>query len=234
MLGGAGARAGVPALARAPRAMREAASESRARGLLRWTLSCGCQPGRHCPAVSTPKTAEAFRVLARGWHPKHPGVNMKLMSIAAMALSMPMMALAGTASQDVNGQDQKVTITGCAVKGTGDGDGFLLANGADMKARVLYWLDDDDDEVQKFIGQLVEVTGEVEGDVKRGEIEVERENGMIELEIKAGDRKATVKLADVPSAIGTSGAVKDRETELPYLVRKLDVKSAKSIAPSCQ
>ena len=101
-------------------------------------------------------------------------------------------------------------------------------------ARILYWLDDDDDEVAKLMGQLIEVTGEVEGDVKRGEIEVERENGMIELEIKADGRKANVKLADVPSAVGTSGSVKDHEVELPYLVRKLDVKSAKSIAPSCR
>jgi hypothetical protein len=57
---------------------------------------------------------------------------------------------------------------------------------------------------------------------------------MIELEIKADGRKANVKLADVPSAVGTSGSVKDREVELPYLVRKLDVQSAKSIAPSCR
>jgi hypothetical protein len=101
-------------------------------------------------------------------------------------------------------------------------------------ARILYWLDDDDHEVAKLMGQLIEVTGEVEGDVKRGEIEIERENGMVELEIKADGRKANVKLADVPSAVGTSGSVKDREVELPYLVRKLDVQSAKSIAPSCR
>ena len=125
------------------------------------------------------------------------------------------------------------------MKGNGDGDGFLLANSVEqttrttstptregstvsstttkeMKpARILDWLDDDDDEVAKLMGQLVEVTGEVEGDVKRGEIEVERENGMIELEIKADGRKANVKVADVPSAIGTAGSVKDREVELP-------------------
>ena len=154
-------------------------------------------------------------------------------------------------------QDQeKVTLTGCAVKGNGDGDGFLLANSveqttrtspnatgstvsssttSEMKpARVLYWLDDDDDAVASLMGQLIEVTGEVEGDVKRGEIQIERENGMIELEIKADGRKANVKLTDVPSAIGTSGSVKDNETELPYIVRKLDVKSARSIAPTCK
>ena len=56
---------------------------------------------------------------------------------------------------------------------------------------------------------------------------------MIELEIKADGRNANVKLPDVPSAIGTAGSVKDREAELPYLVRKLDVKTAKSLAPTC-
>jgi hypothetical protein len=180
---------------------------------------------------------------------------MKLMSIAGAMMAAALTAAAGVSPAAAQ---EKVTLTGCAVKGNGDGDGFLLANAVEqttrttvtpeatgssvssstttaMKpARILYWLDDDDDEVQKFMGQLVEVTGEVEGDVKRGEIEVERERGMIELEIKAAEgRKANVKLTDVPSAVGTSGSVKDAEVELPYVVRKLDVKSAKAIAPSC-
>ena len=183
---------------------------------------------------------------------------MKLTSIVGVLAVAALVAASRPAQVTAAGGQEKVTLTGCAVKGNGDGDGFLLANSVEqttrttttptregstvsstttneMKpARILYWLDDDDDEVAKLMGQLVEVTGEVEGDVKRGEIEVERENGMIELEIKADGRKANVKLADVPSAIGTSGSVKDREVELPYIVRKLDVKSAKSIAPSCQ
>ena len=162
----------------------------------------------------------------------------------------------GVRAQDRD--DKKVTVVGCAVKGTSHGDGFLLANAVerttvttvaptaggavvssatstDMKpARVLYWFDDDDDVTGKLMGQLIEVTGEVEGDVERGKIEVERENGMIELEIDADGRKANVKLADVPSAVGTSGSVKDCEAELPYLVRKLDVKSARSVAPTCK
>ena len=158
---------------------------------------------------------------------------MKLMTTVGAALTLTLFA--GASMPVATAQDRNVTITGCAVKGSGDGDGFLLANTTDPAApRILFWLDDDDDEVQKLMGQLVEVTGEVEGDVKRGEIEVEREGGMIELEIKAAGRKANVKLADVPSALGTAGSVKDREVELPYVVRKLDVKSAKSIAPTCK
>ena len=184
---------------------------------------------------------------------------MKLMSIGGVMVAAVLTVGAGAESVTAAGAQDKVTLTGCAVKGSGDGDGFLLANAVEqttrttvtpdaagstvsstsareMKpARMLYWLDDDDDVVEKMTGQLVEITGEVEGDIKRGEIEVERENGMIELEIKAEDgRKANVRLADVPSAVGTSGSVKDSEQELPYMVRKLDVKSAKSIAPTCQ
>ena len=107
-------------------------------------------------------------------------------------------------------------MTGCAYKADGDGDGFLLANavGQAKTPRLLYWLDDDDDEVKKLMGQLVEVTGDLKGEVKRGEIEIERENGMIEFDIKAGGRKATVKVPEIPSATGASG--KAREVDLEY------------------
>ena len=85
-----------------------------------------------------------------------------------------------------------------------------------------------------MMGQLVEVTGDVGEDVKRGEIKVEREKGMVELEINAAGRKATVKLAEVPSAIDAETSVKDRDQTLGYVVRKLDVKSAKIVAASCK
>ena len=184
------------------------------------------------------------------------GIYMKRTSILGALAVATLVAANSPVAVGANQDQEKVTLTGCAVKGNGDGDGFLLANSveqttrtspnatgstvssstsSEMKsARILYWLDDDDDAVASLMGQLIEVTGEVEGDVKRGEIQIERENGMIELEIKADGRKANVKLTDVPSAIGTSGSVKDSETELPYIVRKLDVKSARSIAPTCK
>jgi hypothetical protein len=187
---------------------------------------------------------------------------MKLTSIVGFIVATALIAGSKPAQVTAAEEQKNVTLVGCAVKGDGDGDGFLLANSVDqttrttvtesqagstvsstttktttneMKpARILYWLDDDDDVVEKLMGQLVEVKGDVEGDVERGKIQVERENGMIELEINADGRKANVKLAEVPSAIGTSGSVRDREVELPYVVRKLDVKSAKSLAPSCR
>src|SRR6187455_1709544 len=107
---------------------------------------------------------------------------MKLTSIAA-AIVLTALAI-GSRPARVTAAEEKVTLTGCAVKGNGDGDGFLLANSVEqttrttttptpagstvssttttneMKpARILYWLDDDDHEVAKLMGQLIEVTG---------------------------------------------------------------------------
>ena len=154
----------------------------------------------------------------------------------ALLLAMTVAASAPAANATaVANQDKKSPIVGCAVKGTGDGDGFLLARDPDpaTRARVLYWLDDDDDEVQAMMGQLVEITGDVGDDVKRGEIKVEREKDMVKLEINAAGRKATVKLAETPAAISAETSGKDRDEKLSYVVRKLDVKSAKIVAASC-
>jgi hypothetical protein len=102
--------------------------------------------------------------------------------------------------------------------------------------RVIYWLDDDDDLIQEHAGQRVEVIGKIEGDIDRGEIEIERENDMIELEIKAKGEKITVKLPDTPAAnatpTGTSG-VTDEPKDIPFKVRKFDVKSVKMLASTC-
>jgi hypothetical protein len=163
-----------------------------------------------------------------------------------------------SATEPASEQDRKITVIGCAVKGDSDGDGFLLVNNVERTvlaaitptptgiavnqttttqltaSRVLFWLDDDDDAVERFVGQMVEVTGKAEGAIKQGEIKAERENGMIELEINAAGRKANVKVPDVPSAVGRPGSVGDRERDLPYLVQKLDVESARSVSPNCR
>jgi hypothetical protein len=102
--------------------------------------------------------------------------------------------------------------------------------------RFIYWLDDDDDQLEKHVGERVEVTGDIKGDIERGEIDIERGNDMIELEIKAQGETITVKLPDTPAntAVGTSGTVTDRPEDIPFKVRKFDVKSVKMIAASCK
>ena len=103
--------------------------------------------------------------------------------------------------------------------------------------RFIYWLDDDGEELENHAGRRVEVIGEIEGDVEDGEIEIERADNMIELEIEAKGEKITVKLPDTPpatdTAVGTSGRVTDEPRDIPFKVRKFDVKSVKVVAGSC-
>ena len=154
--------------------------------------------------------------------------------------------------------DDKVTLTGCVVKGD---EGFLLTDAVAAsttstttvaptptgvtatttttttpgKTTMLYWLDGND-ELNAHSGHRVEVTGEVKGDVEAAEIKMERENNAVKITAKSGDRKVSAMLPEVPAAVGTAGAVgdKDKKVEIAYGVRKLDVKSVKMIAENCR
>lgn len=147
--------------------------------------------------------------------------------------------------------DDQVTLVGCVIKGDG---GYVLANAAEptwaspgaaasasapasattIAGRTFYWLDDDD-KIDEHAGRRVEVIGKLEDEIDRGRISVERENGMIEIEFKAdGERKVTVKVPETPSAVGTAGAVADREADYRVVIRKIDVKSVKVVASTCQ
>ena len=147
--------------------------------------------------------------------------------------------------------NDEVTLTGCVIKGDG---GYLLASAAEpvwsrppqastapstpasattIAGRTFYWLDDDGD-LEDHAGRRVEVIGKLEDEIDRGQISVERERGLIEIEFKAeGERKITVKVPETPSAVGTAG-VSDREADYRVVIRKIDVKSVKAVASSCQ
>ena len=175
---------------------------------------------------------------------------MKLMYLAvALAVAAPTTAVSAL-------DDKDVKLVGCVVKAD---DGYVLMNAvatphpmgtAEAVAaahahsptpahpiRTFYWLEEDDD-LEGHAGHRVEVVGELE-EVERGQIAVEREQDMIELEFKVdGDKKVTVKVPDTPAAaaavVGTTGTVTDRERDIAVKVKKVDVKSVKVLAQSCQ
>ena len=186
---------------------------------------------------------------------------MRLLSSALLACALLASIVAQPVTATAAGSDKRVTLTGCLVKGEDGGLLLTESEGAQVSstttttapapgtstvttttttttttrpAQVLYWLDDDD-ELDGLSGRRVELTGELEGDVKKGELEIDRkDNGMIELEAKFGDRKITARLPHVPAAVGTAGAVGDRDVDIEYVVRKVDVKSVRMIADSCR
>lgn len=149
----------------------------------------------------------------------------------------------------VRADDKDITLTGCLVKGEGDGAGYLLTNGpaepawqrsADARvapsavgttgtyADIFYWLDGDSD-LKRNVGHRVEIEGELKGDLKDGEIEMDRKDKWTEMTVKSDGR--TLK-ARVPHTSIVAPRDKDRKSGV--LVRKVDVSKVKMLAASCE
>ena len=148
--------------------------------------------------------------------------------------------------------DTNVTITGCVVKGSQGGflltqvnetiaaaasaarPGSPVAATTTSPARVLYWLDDED-ELKAHAGHKVEVSGALEGEIRKGEMEVERKgNGMIDIEAKYNGKRVKALVPELPSSLGTNGPVGDKEININFIVRRIDVKSVKMLADTCR
>jgi hypothetical protein len=146
-------------------------------------------------------------------------------------------------------KDDKVTLVGCVIKGDGgyvlsNADGWdpyppgtattTVASASNVGGRTFYWLKDDDD-LEKHAGRKVEVVGKLDHEIDQAKIKVEREDGMTKIEFKAdGEPKVTIKAPEPLITAGTSGAVPDREKTHRVAIRKIDVKSVKVLASTCQ
>ena len=165
-------------------------------------------------------------------------------ALAALGLSVQ---LVGQQPVPVNANaDDRVTLVGCVIKGDG---GVVLSNVADpwrsssagstattvtsassVAGRIFYWLDGDND-LDDHAGRRVEVVGKLDKEIDNAKISVEREDRLVEIEFEAdGERKVTVKVPETPAAVGTSG----RESTHRVVIRKIDVKSIKVLASTCQ
>jgi hypothetical protein len=156
-----------------------------------------------------------------------------------LGIGVPAVTLAA-ASDD----EKKMTLTGCLVKGEGDG-GYLLTNSPSVAvlrnhdARVepgvvgtagvepvFYWLFGDHD-LKDHVGHQIEVQGDIKGDVKSGEIKLDRKARWTEMTVKADGR--TMK-ADVPNAF----MYPDRDDQKGrILVRRIDVDHVRMVRASC-
>jgi hypothetical protein len=167
-------------------------------------------------------------------------------TVAAVALAlMPVTARPAAAGDD------KVTLNGCLVRGEGDGDPYLLTNTpsqpalnrADRSAvtpggvgtsgeysTIFYWLSGDS-QLKDHVGHLVEVQGDLKGDVKDGEIEMDRKDNWTDLTVKADGRKMKAR---VPNASIVPASGKSADVKGPVKVRRVDVEHIKMLAAACQ
>ena len=97
------------------------------------------------------------------------------------------------------GLGEDIKLSGCLVRGEGDGAGYLLTNApsepwlktADTKvmpsavgttvnyATVFYWLDGSGD-LKQHVGHRVEIEGDLKGDVRDGELKMDRKDNWTE------------------------------------------------------
>jgi len=173
--------------------------------------------------------------------------NLKQQTTAVLAFTFAVTtwAVGGTAAAA-----DDVKLSGCLIRGEGDGAGYLLTNtsaepwlaspGRQVApsalgtsgdtATLFYWLDGSGD-LKQHIGHRVEIEGDLKGDVKQGEITTDRKDNWTEVTVKADGR--TMK-ANVPntSVFPASDRDKDRK-KTDILVRRVDVEHVRMLAASC-
>jgi len=150
----------------------------------------------------------------------------------------------------VHADDKDIKLTGCLMKGEGDGAGYLLTNSpaepawqrsADghvapsavgttgTYADIFYWLDGNND-LKRNVGRRVEIEGELKGDLKDGQIETDRKDKWTEMTVKSDGR--TIKARVPNTSIVAPEGNKDQKSRI--LVRKVDVSKVKMLAASCE
>jgi hypothetical protein len=168
------------------------------------------------------------------------------LSVTALLVCAFIVTAASSASRAA---DKRVKLSGCLIRGDGDGAGYLLANpptepylnSPDKQvapsvlgtsgdyATIFYWLDGHDD-MREHIGHRVEVEGDLRDDVKDGEITTERKENWTELTIKADGR--TMK-AQVPNTSIFPASNKDKNRKSDILVRRVDVERVRMLGATC-
>ena len=147
---------------------------------------------------------------------------------------------------------EDLKLTGCLVRGEGDGAGYLLFNApggapalskADDRSvtpsivgttgaftNIFYWLDGHGD-LKNHVGHQVEIEGDLSGDLKEGEIETDRDDRWTEVTVKYGNRTMTAK---VPNASIISVDRDDQQHKSGILVRRVNVEKVKMLGATCQ
>ena len=97
---------------------------------------------------------------------------------------------------------------------------------AGTSGALFYWLDDEDD-FSKYVGQRVEIVGELSDEIDRAEIELTPEGDFTEIEFDSGGREAEAR---VPSSwLGPSVRGKDVDVEISF--RSVDVEKVTPLGP---
>jgi len=171
----------------------------------------------------------------------YQGIPMKttLAFIVALALSAGMSAVSAQSQGEAKQYEKgaAVTLQGCVVTGEVK-DTWLVVKLKEWPKPVsnvgkygkrYFWLDKVGKDVKDYVGQTIQITGEIT-DVRKAEMEIEpREDGQgIMVEIETMDRKITSTLERAEVVGATVGQ------DIPITVVRVKVSEMKSVSPTCQ
>ena len=165
-----------------------------------------------------------------------------------MALALNVAALTCGAATVGHAAADPVVLTGCVIRADG-GDGYLLINTprepamasveprakapttvgtTEVFTNIFYWLNKDDD-LTPHIGHLVEVDGDVKGDLREGQIKIDRKDQWTEIEVESDGREMKAR---VPNA--SIIAAPDADRKMAVMVRRVDVNKVRMIDATCR
>jgi hypothetical protein len=168
-------------------------------------------------------------------------------TVSALAATVALFAFT-PAHASAGPDDKDIKLSGCLVRG--ETGGYLLTNvpgepvwqrsaegtvlpdavgTTGAVATVFYWLDDHDD-LKSHVGHLVEVEGNLKGQIEDGAIKVDRKSNWTELTLKSGDRELKARVPPV-SIVGAS--TRD-DRKVSVLVRQVDVQNVRMLDASCR
>lgn len=169
-------------------------------------------------------------------------------AVCAIALAISVASGADRIRAASPQNDKDIKLSGCLVRGE-DG-GYLLTNSpgepawqrtADPTvvpstvgttgsfATIFYWLKDHDD-LKEHVGHLVEVEGDLDGDIEDGAIKIDRKDKWTEIRVKSEGRDLRARVPH--SSIGSLPSRDKREVKA--LVRKVDVDRVRMLSANCQ
>ena len=172
------------------------------------------------------------------------GLFMKTFGIAAgLALAVGMTTAGSLAAEQGNVDGKKyekgsvVTLQGCVVTGEVKNTWLIVklnewpkpASDVGKYGKRYFWLDKVGKDVKDYVGQTIQITGDIT-DVRKAEMEIEpREDGhgiMVEIETLDAKITTTLERAEVVGAVVGQ--------DIPITVVRVKVGELKSVSPTCQ
>jgi hypothetical protein len=176
-----------------------------------------------------------------------PSIGIRSLTIAAAACGTLVFSGGPVQARSYRLADE-IKLSGCLVRGEGNGGGYLLVNSpgdpgwlskedhkvapsavgtAGGPTTVFYWLGGSKD-LPAHIGHLVEVEGEFQGDVRAGEMKVDRKDHWTEVTVSSNGQKMKAR---VPHAVLVSDNGDHKKGDI--LVRRVNVDHVKMLGAAC-